>query len=137
MAVEPLTETHYEIQLRRGERWIIDRVQKDRQAAFATARELESIGDIEGVRIVKECYRPSNAQATALTVHEFIRPVRHDRPHLAAHQPAAPLPLPPQPSVIEQTLAGPGRSWSDLAPALSIGVAAALAVALGLLTLAR
>ena len=132
MAVETLTETHYEIQIRRGERWIIDRVQKDRQAAFATARELAANGDVEGVRVIKECYRPSNAQATAITVHEWIRPVRHDRPHIAVEQPTARPPATPPTSIIEQAPVAPARSWSELAPTVSIGVAAALAAALRL-----
>lgn len=132
MAEDASYETHYELHELRDNRWLIERVLTQRDAAFLAARELAALADTRGVRVVKECYRPASAQSTAVTLYEYVRPGR-------PHRPPALQPTPtPRPLVLpvlanEQPAPASGRSWRELAPAASILVAAALATTVGLL----
>jgi hypothetical protein len=135
MDAEALCETHYEVHLLQGSRWLIEQVLMQREAAFLAGRELASSGEAAGVRVVKECYRPASRHSTAVVLYEYLRPVQPRRAlaPVALTTPARPAITPPP---VEAVRAGPAsRSWRELAPMLSIFIATAQAIAIAVLLL--
>ena len=85
-----LAAVHYEIQLRRGDRWVIEAMLHDREAALELARGMVDRTDVDGVRMVKECASAVDDATSALTLFEVVRPrPKPQRRRPAPAQPAA------------------------------------------------
>ncbi|HMR30204.1 MAG TPA: hypothetical protein PKA13_05500 [Geminicoccaceae bacterium] len=69
-----LAAVHYEIQLRRGDRWVIEAVLHDREAALELARAMADRSDADGVRMVKECASAVDDATSVLTLFQVMRP---------------------------------------------------------------
>jgi hypothetical protein len=132
MADNVLCQTHYEVQVLQGSHWLIECVMQQRGDAFVAAREIFANGQGDGVRVVKEIYRPLIQQATALTLYEEIRPTRRRAWTARA---GVPPPAPPEtpPTCPVPPPAARGYGCGEIAAALSIVAAAALALGISYL----
>lgn len=135
-----LAAVHYEIHLRRGDRWVIEAVLHDREAALEMGRGMADRGEAEGVRVVKECASAVDDAASALTLLEVVRqrPKVPRRRLSPAPQPAAAAPeLPPAERQLQVRPRPPAASppWWRTAAGLSGIGAAACVLLVGVLTL--
>lgn len=81
-----LAMAYYEVHLLRGDRWVIDAVFRNRDEALDLGRGIAGRGEVEGVRVVKECASTLNETASAMTLFESVRP----RPKPAPRRRVAP-----------------------------------------------
>ncbi len=65
-------EVHYEVLVKRGARWIIDAICKDRDIAIREARNTLQLGQCDGVRVTKEVVNTLTDAAASLTVFERL-----------------------------------------------------------------
>lgn len=129
-----LATVHYELQVLRGERWVIDAVLHERSLALDEARRITTSPDADGVRVVKECYSLASDTTSARTIFEEIRPRRPKPRRRPPPLPAEPAVLPPAPEPERRTVRAAPRPppaeppwWRSAA-----GLSSLAAVALGL-----
>lgn len=91
------TEVHYEVLALYGDRWLIDMVLREREAALDEARHLLARGAVDGVEVRKEAYNPVSGVATGRAVFKRLKPKRHRPRFLAVSRPPPP-PAPVQAS---------------------------------------
>lgn len=130
-----LSTVHFELQLLRGERWVIDTVLRERDEIMALARGIAERGDADGVRVVKECASDAEGSVSAMILFEAVRP----RPKPQRRRPApvpqpAAGPMPEMPAAerqleVEPRRPAPPAPWWRSAAGLS-GLGAGLCVVL-------
>jgi hypothetical protein len=69
-------EIHYEVLALHGERWLIDTILREREAALEEAQHLLGRGEIGGVEVRKELYDPVTGLAAGRTVFRRLKPKR-------------------------------------------------------------
>lgn len=90
-------EIHYEVLALHGERWLIDVVVRERDAAVEEARHLLGRGEIAGVKVRKEIYDPVTGLAAGRTVFRRLKPKRPQPRFLAVPRPQQAV-APPRPA---------------------------------------
>jgi hypothetical protein len=111
-------EIHYEVLALHGERWLIDVVMRERDAALEEARHLLGRGEVAGVEVRKELYDPATGLAAGRIVFKRLKPKRPRPRFLAAPRPppaAAAAQPAPEPEWRPRGSPGPsraaGRDW--------------------------
>ncbi|MFO1068020.1 MAG: hypothetical protein U1E14_05800 [Geminicoccaceae bacterium] len=131
------TETHYEVQVLRDGRWLIEATATDRDQAVIDAREIFARGEVEAVRVMNDRYDAGRDVGASRIVFEQARqrrPQRQHRPRRAGGGVAAAGPP------VAVAAAGPATAAATASPAsgqaalmLGLGgMAAALVVAIAL-----
>jgi hypothetical protein len=90
-------EIHYEVLALHGERWLIDTILREREAALEEAQHLLGRGEIGGVEVRKELYDPVTGLAAGRTVFRRLKPKR-SRPRLLPVSRPQPAAAPVQPA---------------------------------------
>ena len=135
------TETHYEVQVLRDGRWLIEATSTDRDQAVADARELFARGEAEAVRVVNDRYDVGREIGASRIVHEQTRQRRPQRPHRPRRASAGITSAAGSVAVVGSVsssaavVAAPASGQAALALGLGLGaaalvVAAAIAIAL-------
>ncbi len=65
-------DVYFEIAVKRGERWVIDGISRNRDGALKAARNLLQLGEHEGVRVTKEVVNKRTGAAASLVVFERL-----------------------------------------------------------------
>ena len=139
-----LATAHYELQVLRGDRWVIDAVLHDRGVALEEARRMTTHPDADGVRVVKECYSAASDTISVRTLFEEVRP-RRPKPRRRPQPPpsaepaiALPVPEPERKAVrpVPRPLPAEPPWWRSAAGLSSIAATALASVVVVLLLLA-
>lgn len=120
--------THYEVQVRHGNRWMIEVVSTERDAAQDLATRLMRRWPVDGVRVVKEIFDPVAGRASGCVIFTQERASPSPPAEATAEAPeAASSAIPVLPS--RGALGAHGRSArrGDLSTGLSIVLAAVAA----------
>jgi hypothetical protein len=120
------TETHYEVQVLRDGRWLIEATSIDRDQAVADARELFARGEAEAVRVVDDRYDAGREIGASRIVHEQTRQRRPQRQHRPRRVGSGATPAT---GTVAAATSGTTRAAAASAPASG---QAALALGLGL-----
>lgn len=66
-------QTHFEVQIYEGQRWLIDHVTTAREEALAVARDLLRRGGVDGVRVAKEIQNLDRGVTATRTIFQSVR----------------------------------------------------------------
>jgi hypothetical protein len=127
---------HFEVHVRRGERWTIELAAPEQDAACERARQFLQRPAVEGVKVWKEVYDPGTDQSAGRIVFAETKPKRKGRWRFGCWTAAVvePAALEPSEAYVRRNVAPPPIAQADWPLAvLSIGGGCAALVALAAL----